>query len=166
MNAELVKNRDKCLSMSDEELVAICEFSSQKRSGRGGQKINKTSSAVRLYHELSGISVIASESRYQAENRSIAVKKIKRQMALQIRCPSMGKQILIREQTSLKNPIYPRYIAQILDVLEENSFSVSSSSEKLGISSGRLVKILARDSELWQKVNNERQKFGLNILRK
>jgi protein subunit release factor B len=43
-----------------------------KGSGAGGQKINKTSMAVSLRHEISGISVRCQESRSQALNRFFA----------------------------------------------------------------------------------------------
>ena len=48
-------------------------FSFIRASGPGGQKRNKTSSAVRITHEPSGISAIANESRSQAENRRRAL---------------------------------------------------------------------------------------------
>ena len=41
-------------------------------SGPGGQKVNKTSSVVRLVHEPSGIAVKAGESRSREENRWLA----------------------------------------------------------------------------------------------
>lgn len=41
-------------------------------SGAGGQKINKTSSCVRLRHEPSGLSVKCGESRSREDNRFLA----------------------------------------------------------------------------------------------
>jgi len=164
MQAFLEKDRDKWLEMPDDSLLSICDFSMQKRSGKGGQKINKTSSAVRLVHEDSGISVISAESRYQFENRSNAVKKMKRQMALQIRCPSKGLKISDDVWPSLKNPVYPKWIAQILDIMEENSYSIADSAAKMTCSSSRLVKILSREPDLCQKVNDERKKRGIKPL--
>jgi len=40
--------------------------------GKGGQKVNKTASAVHLHHVPSGIIIKCSQSRQQAENRLIA----------------------------------------------------------------------------------------------
>jgi peptide chain release factor len=41
-------------------------------SGSGGQKVNKTSSTVRLYHEPSGLTVKCGRSRSREENRWLA----------------------------------------------------------------------------------------------
>ena len=45
-------------------------------SGKGGQKINKTSSVVILTHTLSGIVVRVGEDRSQSLNRYLARKKL------------------------------------------------------------------------------------------
>ncbi len=47
-----------------------------KSSGPGGQHKNKTMSCVRLYHKLTGIRVIATESRSQIKNRELAFKRL------------------------------------------------------------------------------------------
>jgi peptide chain release factor len=55
-----------------------------KASGRGGQKVNKTSSAVFLSHDKTGLSVKAGKHRSQHLNRFLAlrslVEKIEAQM--------------------------------------------------------------------------------------
>ncbi len=47
-----------------------------KSSGPGGQHKNKTMSSVRLYHNPTGIRVIATESRSQIKNRELAFKRL------------------------------------------------------------------------------------------
>ena len=47
-----------------------------KASGRGGQKVNKSSSAVFLSHEPSGISVKVGQSRSQHLNRFLAMRRL------------------------------------------------------------------------------------------
>ncbi len=56
------------LGLREEDLIE--DF--VKGSGAGGQKINKTSMAVSLRHEISGLSVRCQESRSQAMNRFLA----------------------------------------------------------------------------------------------
>ena len=58
------------LPMSDDELLATCEVDRFRASGPGGQKRNKTDSAVRLRHRPTGLEAMAFESRSQHENRA------------------------------------------------------------------------------------------------
>ncbi len=47
-----------------------------KSSGPGGQHKNKTMSCVRLFHKPTGIRVVATESRSQIRNRTLAFKRL------------------------------------------------------------------------------------------
>lgn len=49
-------------------------------SGRGGQKINKTSSRVQLIHVPSGMVVSCQETRSQSENRALALMELCRKL--------------------------------------------------------------------------------------
>jgi len=71
--------------LSDEQLLAQCEVDTYRASGPGGQKRNKTSSAVRLRHRPSGLIVIAEESRSQHENKARALKRLRVALYLQVR---------------------------------------------------------------------------------
>ena len=64
--------------LDDDQLLAQCEVDTYRASGPGGQKRNKTSSAVRLRHSPSGLIVIAEESRSQHENKAKALKRLQR----------------------------------------------------------------------------------------
>src|SRR6185295_15461381 len=59
--------------LTDVQLLQQCEVDTYRASGPGGQKRNKTSSAVRIRHPASGLIVIAEESRSQYENRAKAM---------------------------------------------------------------------------------------------
>jgi len=51
-----------------------------KSSGPGGQRKNKTETAVRLTHLPSGITVIATEHRSQAQNRKLAFERLRERL--------------------------------------------------------------------------------------
>src|SRR6266702_5897358 len=71
--------------LTDEQLLAQCEVDTYRASGPGGQKRNKTSSAVRLRHLPSGLIVIAEESRSQHENRARALRRLRQALYLKVR---------------------------------------------------------------------------------
>ena len=73
---------DKSPLIEDKDLV----FTFFKSSGPGGQKKNKTESAVRLLHLPTGIIVTATESRSQGVNKRTALNRLKERLtALQQR---------------------------------------------------------------------------------
>ncbi|RMD96729.1 MAG: peptide chain release factor-like protein [Calditrichaeota bacterium] len=59
-----------------ENLENEIEITTFKSSGPGGQKKNKTESAVRIKHSPTGIIVIATESRSQHKNRELAFARL------------------------------------------------------------------------------------------
>ncbi|TWU43916.1 Peptide chain release factor 1 [Novipirellula aureliae] len=70
---------------SPKDLLEQCELRTQRRSGPGGQHRNKTSSGVFLIHRPSQIVGEATERRSQADNRRIALKRLRFRLAIEIR---------------------------------------------------------------------------------
>ena len=154
--------RDKWLEMSDDELFTSCKMQAFKSSGPGGQKVNKTSSAVRLVHNPTGIEVTSSESRSQHENRHHALKKMRMKIALEIRAD--GKKDIDNFEISVSNPKYPLFAALLLDSLDDYGFQIRDCAKFLGLSTGQFVRLLGKDPEIWRKVNSERKARGLKTL--
>src|SRR5262245_18055216 len=83
----LSMDRATWLTLPDDDLLRQCEVDTYRASGPGGQKRNKTSSAVRLRHLPSTLIVIAEESRSQHENKARALRRLRQALALKLRAP-------------------------------------------------------------------------------
>ena len=70
------------LPENDDDLFAQCDFEAFRASGKGGQHINKTDSAVRLLHRPTGIVVMSQESRSQWQNRQRCLEKLREKVAV------------------------------------------------------------------------------------
>lgn len=60
-----------------------CEFKDKRGSGNGGQKKNKTSSAIQCFHRPSGAMGEAEDHREQSLNRKLAFKRMAESAAFQ-----------------------------------------------------------------------------------
>jgi protein subunit release factor B len=65
------------LPASDEDLLDECDVETFRSSGKGGQHVNKTESAVRLRHLPTGIVVACQEDRSQFLNKQTCLRKLR-----------------------------------------------------------------------------------------
>ena len=161
-------------------LLAQCEVDTYRASGPGGQKRNKTSSAVRIRHLPSELLVIAEESRSQHENRVKALKRLRQAFYLKLRetirtealaSVSQREEIASVRSSSGKFEVgrkdvrfWPA-VGVVLDVLEATEARVSETAEALGISTGNLIDFLEMDPKVWEQANYLRQRFGHKALK-
>jgi len=156
-------------------LLAACDVQTHRASGPGGRKRDTTDSAVRLIHRPTGVSVTASESRSQHENRRRAVRRLRQAIAMEVRQtppPETGKAL----RAAAADPAWPRvsrksadYLlaaAEVLDRLADRRGRASEVAEAVGASTASLVKFLSLDDRLWQAANRIRNEAGQKPLRK
>lgn len=81
-------------------LMNEIEVHTYRASGPGGQKRNKTESAVRIRHVPSGTIVVATESRSQRRNREVALARLVARLEARNRKPK--KRIPTRRSRAVK----------------------------------------------------------------
>jgi hypothetical protein len=167
-------------ALTDQQLLNQCEVDTYRASGPGGQKRNKTSSAVRLRHLPSGLIVIAEESRSQHANKATALRRLRQALVLKLRAAlppqalariaaqpdiAQAKTAAGRLDAGRKDPRYWRAAAIALDVLDAVQARVREAAEALGVSTGNLLDFLQIDAKVWEHANLLRQKHGQKALR-
>lgn len=163
--------------LSETQLLAQCEVDTYRASGPGGQKRNKTSSAVRLRHPPSGLIVIAEESRSQHENRAKALKRMRQALFLQVRDPLSPESLApgasvdhpdFREargpdgrlRLGRKDVRFWPAVGVALDVLAAVEGRVSEAAEALGVTTANLIDFFRTEPKVWQQANVLRVRFG------
>jgi hypothetical protein len=157
-------------------LLAECDVDTYRASGPGGQKRNKTESAVRLRHRPSGIIVIAEESRSQPENKARALRRLRKALAVRLRRPVAGEGVPEAVQACIdkrgrldvgqRDARYLPAVAAALDVFVVCKGSMADTAKRLGISTGNLSSFLTEDDDVFVEANRLRTSFGLRPLRR
>jgi len=68
------------INLTDEELIDHCEIQTFRSSGKGGQHVNKTESAVRMVHVPTGITVTCSKERSQYLNKMECLVRLREKL--------------------------------------------------------------------------------------
>ena len=158
-----MNERDQWLEMTPEELLKECDQEFRKARGHGGQKVNKTSCAVRLTHRATGLCVTADASRSQHENRLHAITKLRQRMAYELRADlPEDLQYELLPEPSVRNPRRLVWAAHVLDVLAAMGWDPKEAAPKLNTSVSRLTRTLFQDPDLWQILNRNREQLGLH----
>ena len=162
-------------ALSPDQLLAQCDVDTYRASGPGGQKRNKTSSAVRLRHPPTGLLVIAEESRSQHENKARALVRLSHALYLHLR-DELSPDLTPEAVAALpgyagtlalgrKDPRFWPAVGVVLDVLTATGARVAGAAALLGVSTGNLVDFLQTDPKVWQEANRLRAASGQKPLR-
>ena len=154
--------RDELLALDDVKLGERCALEFFKATGNGGQKRNKTSSAVRV-RLLEDPRFWAEDctERSQHRNRACALRKLRYRLALELREAAADETLPETLAVSSKNPDYFLFLARIFDCLAEYEYDYRPAADRLGTSRSALLKKLADDPEAWTALNRGRDNCGL-----
>ena len=174
-------SRNELLRLADSALLAQCAIDRLRGPGPGGQKRNKTESAVRLRHVASGLAAMAGESRSQHENKARALRRLRERIAFDLRQPVeldgyeappalaglVGQEPLRpgeKRRTEatpsgskwLRSAEYLCAVAELIDLYAAAGCSVPEAARRMGVSQGRLDRLVRADPRLARKLGELR----------
>jgi hypothetical protein len=161
-------------SLDPAVLASQCTMRLTRGSGPGGQNRNKVETAVVLIHGPTGLRAQASERRSQGENRAVALKRLRLDLAISIRrtidlggagayAPSPLWLARCRGGRIAVNPDhedFPALLAEALDVLLAGSFDPRIAGRALACSPSQLIKLIKDEPRALCMINEERKKKG------
>jgi hypothetical protein len=158
--------------LDDASLKAQCRVTHTRASGPGGQHRNKVQTAVVLHHQQTGLTAQASERRSQSENLHVALRRLRMELALHVRCerasPSamwLGRTRGGRIALNVDHADFPVMLAEALDVIARHNHELSPAAAALGVSGSQLLKLLKDEPRALALLNTERQRRGLHPMK-
>jgi hypothetical protein len=163
---------------SPEELLGECGLRTQRRSGPGGQHRNKTSSGVFLQHEPTGIVGEATERRSQADNRAVALQRLRFRLAVEVRTPSVldgpvaADEMQLREASLGKpmkmndgNEAKPAILALVLNDLHASGGQPSAVAPLWQSTTSSIVRLVKSHPAAFALLNTIRSHHGRSGLK-
>jgi len=167
-----------CLPEAD--LLASVDETRYRASGPGGQHRNKVETGVRLIHRPSGLRGEANERRSLAQNRSMALRRLRLRLALDHRLDVARRADVAtyvppalwvartggaRLAVNPKHADVPALLAEALDVLAVVDDELSEAASLLGVTGSRLLRVLKLEPAALAGVNARRHRTGRKAYR-
>ncbi|MEE8452392.1 MAG: peptide chain release factor-like protein [Thermoguttaceae bacterium] len=162
-------------ALSADALFDECDMRRLRRSGPGGQHRNKVETAVVLLHRPTGVSAEANERRSQAQNRKVAISRLRVNLALKVRaaCESGNVPSALwksrctggRISVSPSHDDFPIVLAEALDTIDAKGADVKEAALALQCTASQLIKLLKAEPRAMAMVNQWRDGRGLHPLR-
>lgn len=158
-----------------ETLLKDCTISRGRASGPGGQHRNKVETHITVVHNPSGIDAQAGERRLAKENQSVAIRRLRLKLAMEIRIEvpageirsQLWKSRCIKSRIvcNPKHADYPSLLAEALDVIEACGFDLKKASARLECSTTQLIRLIGDHRPALEQLNQSREDRGLHRLK-
>ncbi len=169
-------SRSEYLEADDKTLLSQCRTDAYRASGPGGQRRNKVSTAIRLRHEPTGVTVQSEDFRSQRDNKRRALRRLRMEIARSMREPFdiggrlpavLGECMVTprgggkkRLEVGRKNRRFWPAAALLLDLLDTCEGQLSGAADVLGISTSNLASVLRSQRHLLETAQQIRDKYG------
>jgi hypothetical protein len=171
----MAKSQIHPVTFDAEHLLRQCDVTRGRASGPGGQHRNKVETAVTIRHRETGVTGYASERRSQVENHRVALKRLRMNLALNVRAPTeklhepselwqsrlqKGKIVI-----SVRHADFPIALAEALDVLAAHLWDPKPAAIVLGCSMSQLIKFIKSERRAMGMVNDRRREMNRHPLK-
>lgn len=159
--------------LDPETLLRECSWGRTRSTGPGGQHRNKVESAVWIRHDPTGVEAQASERRSAEENKRVALGRLRRLLAVEVRGPVPIGEVrsdLWRSRCSAAGRLacnpehadYPAMLAEALDVMHAGGWDAKRASLRLCCSQSQLVKLVKDFPTAFARMNLARVDRGMH----
>lgn len=161
--------------LSDDALLQQCLMRRVRRSGPGGQHRNKVETGIELVHQPTGLAAEATERRSQAQNRAMAIRRMRLTLAIEVRSeveqgadPSplwRSRCVGGKLRVNPEHADFPPLLAEALDMIAAEAWNVQTAAARLGCSTSQLTRFVMLEPRALGKLNKARSVAGLRPLR-
>jgi len=152
------------LLLKQDLLYNYIKIESFKASGRGGQKLNKTDSAVRLIFKPRSLSVTCQKYRSFEKNKTSAYRSLRELIALSVD-ETVSEHILIQCSNYFRNGIhinsknqdYPLILSIITGLFLHFNGEHKHVAKNLKVSSSGLIKFIYKNKKFLERINKIRE---------
>jgi len=162
-------------TLPEKALLAQCTMDRGRTSGPGGQHRNKVETWIGLTHKPTGVVGQAGERRSQADNKRVALFRLRLALATEVRTDAglsdtptpLWRSRLRGTKISCnaKHADYPALLAEALDHIEAGALDPRPGAAILGCSQSQLIKFVQKHPPAFTRWNARRQERGLRTLR-
>ena len=157
-------------AIAPDDLLKQCDETRTRRGGPGGQHRNKVDTAVVLHHRPTGMTAEASERRSLAENRRVALHRLRLALAITY-CtvadpngPTDLWRSRVRDGQIIIAPDhedYPALLAEASNQLALVGWQLPPAASVLGVTTSQLTGLFRKEPKALANLNTLRRQYRL-----